>query len=68
MYVVFVIIRQDCYFRIQNRYLCHRGVLLQIMYAKVAQNHDTKEQKTKNPSRVLLSNIFNVPLSPTMSH
>jgi len=27
------------------------------MCAKVAQNHETKEQKAKNPSRVLLSRI-----------
>ena len=38
------------------------------MCAKVAQNHETKEQKAKNPSKVLLSRIFYVPLPPTMSH
>ena len=38
------------------------------MCAKVAQNHETKEQKAKNPSIVLLSRIFYVPLPPTMSH
>ena len=32
------------------------------MCAKVAQNHETKEQKAKNPSKVLLSRIFYVPL------
>ena len=32
------------------------------MCAKVAQNHETKEQKAKNPSIVLLSRIFYVPL------
>ena len=28
------------------------------MCAKVAQNHETKEQKAKNPSEVLFSHIF----------
>ena len=32
------------------------------MCAKVAQNHETKGQKAKNPSKVLLSRIFYVPL------
>ena len=32
------------------------------MCAKIAQNHETKEQKAKNPSKVLLSRIFYVPL------
>ena len=38
------------------------------MCTKVAQNHETKEQKAKNPSKVLLSRIFYVPLPPTKSH
>ena len=32
------------------------------MCAKVAQKYETKEQKAKNPSKVLLSRIFYVPL------
>jgi len=32
------------------------------MCAKVAQNHEAKEQKANNPSKVLLSRIFYVPL------
>ena len=38
------------------------------MCAKVAQNHETKEQKAKNPSKVLFSRISYVPLPPTKSH
>ena len=38
------------------------------MCAKVAQKHETKEQKAKNPSKVLQYRIFHVPLPPTTSH
>ena len=38
------------------------------MCAKVAQKYETKEERVKNPSKVLLSRIFYVPLPPTMSH
>ena len=38
------------------------------MCAKVAQNHETKKQKAKNPSKVLLSRIYYVPFPPTKSH
>ena len=38
------------------------------MCAKVAQKHETKEERVKNPSKVLPSHIFYVPLHLTMSH
>ena len=38
------------------------------MRAKIAQFLETKEQKAKNPLKVLLSHIFCVPLPPTTSH
>ena len=38
------------------------------MCAKVAQNHETKEGKAKNPSKVLPSHIFCVPLHSTLCH
>ena len=38
------------------------------MCAKIAQNHETKEWKAKNPSKVLPSHIFCVPLRPKLSH
>ena len=38
------------------------------MCAKIVQNHETKEQKAKIPTKVLLSRIFYVPLPPTTSH
>ena len=38
------------------------------MCAKVAQNHETKEERVKNPSKVLSSHIFYLPLHSTMSH
>ena len=38
------------------------------MCAKIAQNHETKEERVKNPSKVLSSHIFCVPLHSTLSH
>jgi hypothetical protein len=38
------------------------------MCAKVAQKHETKEERVKNPSKVLLFHIFCVPLHSMMSH
>ena len=38
------------------------------MCAKVAQNHETKEERVKNPSKVLPSHIFCVPLQSMTGH
>ena len=38
------------------------------MCAKVAQKHETKEERVKNPSKVLLPHIFCVPLHSTLGH
>ena len=39
-----------------------------VSCAKVAQNYETKEERMKNPSKVLLFHIFCVPLQAMMSH
>ena len=38
------------------------------MCAKVAQKHETKEERVKNPSKVLSSHIFYILLHPKLSH
>lgn len=35
------------------------------MCAKVAQKHETKEERVNNPSKFLLSRLFYVPLFPS---
>ena len=44
------------------------GAVSQLSAAKVTQNHETKEERVKNPSKVLPSHIFCVPLHSTISH